>query len=184
MLSWLMSLIRRKHATPRAVPRASVAPQHASVATARPGSRGSHFDPALVQHLKDEHRALLTTFGSIKAAATQGQWIAVQTDLANFRSALTNHLVTESNKLYVHLQLSLAADRERLKTMRKFSNEMVGIGKVVLNLLDEYKDVNLHGHKQARFLGAWNELGKVLGDRVSREESTLYPMYGADGVHA
>lgn len=157
----------------RATPTAEPRPQRQAP------SKGIAFDPDLIQRLKSDHRALLSTYGAIKSAAQDGRWPEVETLLRQFRSALTDHLMLESIKLYVYLQRALASDRDSLGLMRRFSTEMVGIGKVVMDFVDDNQAVSADPARQERFAGVWHEIGKTLGDRVAREEETLYSMYEA-----
>lgn len=138
---------------------------------------GVRHDPMLIHRLKDDHRSLLKQYATIKTAATEGRWAEVHGDLLRFRAELTDHLLTESVKLYVYLRLKLAADPAQLRLMRNFSSEMVGIGKVVVDFIEANEDVAINLDKQLQFMKGWAEIGKVLGDRVGREEKTLYPMY-------
>lgn len=140
-------------------------------------SAGVRHDPSLIMRLKDDHRSLLKQYAAIKTAAEEGDWTTVHSGLQRFRAELTDHLLTESVKLYVYLRLKLSADASQLRLMRSFSSEMVGIGKVVVDFIESHEDVALDPGKQAQFMTAWAELGKVLGDRIGREEKTLYPMY-------
>lgn len=138
---------------------------------------GVRHDPMLIHRLKDDHRSLLKQYATIKTAATEGRWAEVHADLLRFRAELTDHLLTESVKLYVYLRLKLASDPAQLRLMRNFSSEMVGIGKVVVDFIEANEDVAINLDKQLQFMKGWTEIGKVLGDRVGREEKTLYPMY-------
>lgn len=184
MLKWLINLFPTGDAQREPVRAAPIRPAPVTPLTRPVRTKGVQFDPLLIQHLKDDHRVLLGQYGDIKTAAakaiaTQGDWKAVEAGLVKLRRGLTDHLMTETIKLYVYLQLSLARDREKSKVMRSFSSEMAGIGKVALDFIDKNRDVSLHPDKQEKFLDTWNEIGKVLGDRIGREEKTLYPMYDA-----
>lgn len=145
----------------------------------RPPSSGIAFDPELIERLKGDHRVLLSTYGAISTAAQAERWTEVESLLAQFRSGLTDHLMLESIKLYVYLQRTLASDPDNLRLMRRFSSEMVGIGKVVMDFVDDNQAISTDPGQQAQFLKSWRDIGKTLGDRVGREEKTLYPMYEA-----
>lgn len=152
-------------------------PLRASKDISEDGSSGVRHDPHLITRLKNDHRSLLKQYATIKTAAIEGRWVDVHGDLLKFRAELTDHLLTESVKLYVYLRLKLAADQVQLRLMRNFSSEMVGIGKVVVDFIETNEDVASNPEKQSQFMTGWSEIGKVLGDRVGREEKTLYPMY-------
>lgn len=61
--------------------------------------------------------------------------------------------------------------------MKSFASEMSGIGRAVIGFLDDQKDLVRSSARQAAFLQAWTDIGRTLGDRITREEKTLYPMY-------
>ena len=48
---------------------------------------------------------------------------------------------------------------------------------VVLGFLDGQHDLARSPAKQGAFLPVWMDIGRTLGDRIAREEKTLYPMY-------
>lgn len=173
-------LERREEAEPAPTPPSRARPKaHAPAPTLEPApaATGVHHDPTLIIRLKDDHRSLLKQYAAIKTAATEGRWTEVHNDLLKFRAELTDHLLTESVKLYVYLRLKLSGDPVQLRLMRNFSSEMVGIGKVVVDFIEANEDVAINLEKQQQFMTGWGEIGKVLGDRVGREEKTLYPMY-------
>lgn len=140
---------------------------------------GFQFDPLFIPRLKAEHRALLASYGKIKDLAGRGDWLAAEAELSQFRAMLTEHLVVESVRLYVYLTQSCAADAQKLATMRRFSAEMQGIGKAVIRFLEDHTKVVDHPAIQQSFVAGWSEIGRILGDRIRREESDLYPMYEA-----
>lgn len=54
---------------------------------------------------------------------------------------------------------------------------MHGIGKAVVGSLAKYKDLSVDGNLVASFGRDLEAVGKVLVDRIQREEETLYPLY-------
>lgn len=140
---------------------------------------GARFDPLFIPRLKAEHRVLLETFGQIKALAEQGDWPAAEARLSQFRAVLTEHLVIESVRLYVFLTQACASDPDKLATMRQFSAEMHGIGKAVVKFVEQHTELVGRPDAQKTFVAGWPEIGFTLGDRIRREERTLYPMYEA-----
>lgn len=140
---------------------------------------GARFDPLFIPRLKAEHRVLLETFGQIKALAEQGDWPAAEARLSQFRAVLTEHLVIESVRLYVFLTQACASDPDKLATMRQFSAEMHGIGKAVVKFVEQHTELVGRPEMQQSFVAGWPEIGFTLGDRIRREERTLYPMYEA-----
>lgn len=148
-----------------------------SLAAAPLAAKGIGFNPHLIAQYHDDHRQLLTLFGRTKQAAEAGQWQEVEPLLAEFRAALTDHLLSESIRLYVYLKQRVAGDLDSMNLMRGFSSEMNAIGKLVVNFLDGQHDLGRSSAKQGAFLPMWSDIGRTLGERIAREEKTLYPMY-------
>jgi hypothetical protein len=140
---------------------------------------GFRFDPLFIPRLKAEHRELLEGFGQIKAFAEQGDWPAAEARLSQFRAVLTEHLVIESVRLYVFLTQACASDPDKLATMRQFSTEMHSIGKAVVKFVEQHSELVGRPDAQKSFVAGWPEIGFTLGDRIRREERSLYPMYEA-----
>lgn len=140
-------------------------------------AKGISYNPHLIRQYHEDHRQLLGLFGHAKQAAEAGQWPEVEAALSTFRSALTDHLLSESVRLYTYLKQQVAGDPDSMDMMKSFSSEMNGIGREVMSFLDGQKDLSRSPAKQGAFLPVWAEIGRTLGDRIAREEKTLYPMY-------
>lgn len=147
--------------------------------TAPRQNKGIGFDPNLIDQYQADHRHLLALFGRAKEAAETAQWSKVAAALGVFSAALTDHLLSERVRLYAYLKESVADDPDSVELMKHFSSEMHGIGKVVMSFLDDQRDLGHSPAKQGAFLAAWMDIGRTLGDRIAREEKTLYPMYRA-----
>ena len=164
--------------TPAKAPAISRAPQvDLPIGPASHQDKGISFNPHLISQYHADHRELLGLFGRAKLAAEAEQWSEVEAALAAFRTGLTDHLLSESIRLYVYLKQRAAADEDSMEMMRSFSSEMNGIGKVVMGFLDGQRDLARSPAKQGAFLPVWMDIGRTLGDRIAREEKTLYPMY-------
>ncbi|GMV45073.1 MAG: hypothetical protein AMXMBFR66_04710 [Pseudomonadota bacterium] len=160
-----------------ALPQPPVPPPGRLAEPAARQARGIGYNPDLIGQYHEDHRRLLALFGQATAAAQAGQWAGVDAALQRFRSALTDHLLSESIRLYTYLKQQVAGDPEAMALMKSFASEMGAIGRVVIGFLDEQKDLEHAPQRQAAFLQAWADIGRTLGDRIVREEKTLYPMY-------
>lgn len=140
-------------------------------------TKGISYNPDLIRQYHEDHRQLLGLFARAKQAAEAGHWSEVEATLNTFRTALTDHLLSESIRLYTYLKQQIAGDQDSMDMMKSFSSEMNSIGRVVMSFLDGQKDLGRSPAKQGAFLPVWTEIGRTLGDRIAREEKTLYPMY-------
>lgn len=94
-----------------------------------------------------------------------------------FRAGIQSHLLIENVRLYIYLEHQLADDETSHRLIHDFRHEMDGIGKAVVGFLAKYKDLNVDSNLVASFGRDLEAVGKVLVDRIQREESTLYPLY-------
>jgi len=154
---------------------ATEAPEGAPTA---PGT-SIHFHPDLIGKLSADHQVLLKLFGETSAAAARGDVSAAAARLEEFRVVLQGHLLTENIRLYVYLEHALADDAQSHALIQEFRHEMDAIGKAVVGFLGKYRDLAAHPELAAAFGEELAGIGKVLVERIRREEGTLYPLYVA-----
>jgi hypothetical protein len=157
---------------PAAVP----SPAPAAAGAVAPGT-AIHYHPELIGKLKQDHQALLALFGSIQAAFAAGRLQEVAGHLDAFRTGIQSHLLIENVRLYIYLEHQLAGDEASHQLIHDFRHEMDGIGKAVVGFLAKYKDLSVDTNLVASFGRDLEAVGKVLVDRIQREETTLYPLY-------
>ena len=135
------------------------------------------FSPDLVAHLEADHQKLLQIFTDIGNSFTATDLPATVHHLEDFRGAIQAHLLTENVRLYIYLEHALAQDAESHALIHEFRLEMAGIGKAVLAFLGKYKELAAQPNLATSFGADLSAVGKVLMERIQREESTLYPLY-------
>lgn len=135
------------------------------------------YDEGLVDKLMDDHQRLLKIYTEITDAAENRNFEVLAERLNRFRIELTDHLLTENVKLYVFLDRSVEDDEMNSELIRSFRREMDQIGKVVMEFLRRYLLHGVSSLNVADFQAEFIKIGEVLGDRITREESTLYIMY-------
>jgi len=141
-----------------------------------PGT-GIRFDPELVDRLKDDHRALFGLYRDMKSAFESQDYRTVTDMLRKFRGALQEHLLTENVRLYIYLSHSFKHDDTNFELIRGFRKEMDGIAKTAIKFLDKYDAIGVDAELAASFGRDLAEIGEVLGTRIQKEESILYPLY-------
>ncbi|GAC1524163.1 MAG: hypothetical protein NVS3B11_24810 [Collimonas sp.] len=137
------------------------------------------YDEKLIPQLKGDHAALLLMYSSVANKMSDGAWDAVPASLREMRMAMYGHLLTEGVKLYSYMRRSLAEEQNLLEVYRSYKKEMDGIGRVAFDFFDKYqgKDWLASPDSRASFKTEFDNLGKVLVDRITREENILYPLY-------
>lgn len=168
----------RAHQT-RPVPAQAAAPaaqEPADAAHVAPRTQIA-YDPDLVQRLKADHQQLLELFGKISAAFANNELPLTAELLDDFRHQIQAHLLTENIRFYIYLEHSLTSDMASAALVHNFRQEMDDIGKAVLAFLVKYKEIATRPDFSVPFGKDLEQIGKVLADRVKREEDTLYPLY-------
>lgn len=135
------------------------------------------YDSHLVDRLQGDHKTLLQIYTDIINGAEKRNYKVIMDRLAKFRIVLTEHLLTENVKLYVYLDNELADDEMNSELIRSFRREMDEIGKTVMRMLRKYGQSGVNDLNVEEFTADFGTLGEVLGDRIQREESTLYLLY-------
>lgn len=140
---------------------------------------GTHigYHPELVSQLEGDHQNLLRIMGTVAEALAVQDLKAVVQRLDAFRSAIQDHLLTENVRLYVYLEHALVQDPVSHALIHEFRREMDGIGKAVLNFLAKYRELETQPELLRTFGDDLNAVGKVLVERIRREEAMLYPLY-------
>ena len=153
--------------------------------TPQPVEQQSHTAPGteirysseLVGSLQDDHQELLGLYGKIDHAFKERRFSDVSSMLGDFRSGLSAHLLTENVRLYIYLDRSLAHDPINSDLIRNFRKEMDDIAKVALGFLKKYETIGVDDDLAEHFSTDFATIGKVLVERIKKEESTLYPLY-------
>jgi len=153
------------------------APVQSKPATATAPGTNIAYSADLVSHLEADHQKLLQIFTAIGSAFNAGDLATTVQYLDDFRGAIQSHLLTENVRLYIYLEHALAQDADSHALIHEFRLEMDGIGKAVLAFLGKYRQMETQANLAESFGSDLNAVGKVLAERIRREESTLYPLY-------
>lgn len=135
------------------------------------------YSPDLIASLQNDHQTLLGLYGEINTAFEEKRYADVSSMLTTFRSGLNAHLLTENVRLYIYLDRSLAGDATSSELIHGFRKEMDEIAKVALGFLRKYEAIGVDEDLADHFATDFATIGKVLVERIQKEESTLYPLY-------
>lgn len=156
----------------------SIGKTSASPAPSQPAPGTSiHHDPTLIAKLRKDHQVLFDIYNQVQAAFDAKNFARVKDLLAEFRSTVQQHLLTENVKLYIYLSHQLASDAANAQIISEFRHEMNGIARVVMDFLRRYTEGPLGANEAAAFKKELEEIGSALVKRTQREENTLYPLY-------
>jgi len=135
------------------------------------------YSPELVDSLLEDHKNILALYGDIKTAFEEKRYNDVSSMLNTFKSGLTAHLLTENVRLYIYLERSFESDTSSRELIHGFRHEMDGIAKVALSFLKKYETIGVDEDLSAHFGKDFETIGKVLVERIQKEEGVLYPLY-------
>ncbi len=141
------------------------------------GNGGLQYDPELIAKLMQEHRDLLTMFGSIRQSYQVQDFAAVQKALQEFKLSLNVHLLTENVRFYAYVKKGLSGNVQDLETVTAFWREMQAIAKVVIQFLGKYETPDFTPDMRAAFGKELEDVGMALVHRIKREEESLYTLY-------
>lgn len=137
------------------------------------------YDQGLLELLRQDHRRLIRQVQELQKLHAQGQHKQIRNKLSEFRSLLQTHLMTENVRLYGYLTYHLGAHSEDARRAGDFRREMYGLGHQVMTFVKCYHDAGVTQENAAQFGKELAELGVLLVRRIRREETDLFPLYGA-----
>lgn len=129
----------------------------------------------LVERLKREHVVIVDVLNKTKEMGVGSK--EGQDKLRSVRTALLAHLKTEDDQLYPALKKEAETNDTLKGTLGLFAREMETISKEALGFVDKYAS----GGSGLEFARDFGRLYANLGQRIRKEESTLYPEY--DKLH-
>jgi len=128
----------------------------------------------LIPVLLNEHKALLSLYGDILAAANAKDADRTKLKLNKFKDLFSGHLIKENVSLYTYLSHSIT-DNDTSEAINLMKSEMYGIGKEVNSFLRHY--TSEHADIDNVFIEKLEGLGEALVRRIENEEAHLYPVY-------
>lgn len=136
-----------------------------------------HYDVKLIDHFLDHHHALVDLIAKVKSSAQASRFDETEKYVRKFKLLLNEHLLEENLRLYTYLSYCLKEDPEGSDLMREMRQEMGDIGRKVSNFIKHYSEFGINGQNVTKFLAELDQITNVFGDRIAREERSLYTMY-------
>ncbi|MDP3229582.1 MAG: hemerythrin domain-containing protein [Acidovorax sp.] len=140
-------------------------------------ANGIQYNSDLIQDMLEDHRALLAVYGDLVKLANNRDGANFKRKLVEFKSLLVAHLLKEAVKLYIYLRQKLKDDEGVYQLVSAYKSEMDGISRIAMEFVDEYTKKSVYEIDFIQLSSRLKEIGWVLGDRIRREESELYPLY-------
>ncbi len=135
------------------------------------------YSPELIGKFEQEHQRFFALHSAILNAQEREELFAIPPLMSEFEAALTGHLLSERVRLYAYMDAYFFADQKTQAMLREYRSEMDRIGDSVMQLFRKYRDIDTDATLKQTFSHDFEELGKILAERMQREESILYPLY-------
>jgi regulator of sigma D len=136
-----------------------------------------HYDGKLIDHFRDQHRALANLIIQIRDSARESRFEETEKYVNKFRLLLNEHLLEENLRLYTYLSYCLKGDPEGAELMRDMRREMGDIGRKVASFIKHHSEFGINDENKAKFLNELKQIVEALDDRLTREERSLYTLY-------
>jgi len=140
---------------------------------------GIQHHSTLVTQLVGDHRKLLESFGTLKKSAEASDVLAFKQALQGFKALLVPHLLEEAMRLYTYMrqEFKTRGNADAYQLVNGYKSEMKGIGDAAVQFIDTYSAIADDAIDFRQVCTSLQEIGHLLGDRIRREESELYPLY-------
>ena len=144
----------------------------------RDGSTLPVYDISLIGALENDHAEILTLYRKILRKAREGDLASLQLTLLEFSTAFTHHIQMEDEQFYGYLK-SMARNKSSTeqKVVAEFYSEMKNISISIFSFLSQSPYIPVSFDNIEYFISEFKEMGILLEDRITREETFLYPIY-------
>jgi|SRR5690348_11820119 len=147
----------------------------ASAQTTAPGTE-IRYDPELIPHFLAAHRGLSALALQLKAKVVEGKYVEATQLLRRFKTDIFRHFLEENVRFYTYLAYCLKTDVEGGAMMADMRREMGQIGRTITRFLKIY-EMGVDMDNADSFLRQFDGVIATLGDRIQREEGSLYTLY-------
>lgn len=136
-----------------------------------------HYDPKLVDRFKGHHQELVKEILCVKKFLHAKNYVATAESLREFKTKLQQHLLEENLLFYTYLTHCLVDDTDGRELMAEMRTEMADIGRLVTRFIKHYLEFGINDSNAEKFDIELSNIISALGDRISREETSLYTLY-------
>lgn len=135
------------------------------------------FSRRLIEELRGEHRVLLKRWAELEKMVVAGQFETLQQALGGFKAKFNLHALRESLHCYSYVERGSAGRPAELASVMKLRVEMHAITAKVQKFVEKYRACGVMRSNAQEFLTGLRAMGKILAQRVEREEAELYTRY-------
>lgn len=136
-----------------------------------------NFSWQLINDLRGDHAELLEQYAGIEKLAVEGRYASIPPVLSAFKANFDIHILNENLHFYCYVEQKLSGTPDKLDVIKAFRTEMNGIARGVVNFVKKYNMAGVRPSNGGEFLVELRQVGKLLVQRIQREEQDLYPLY-------
>ncbi len=124
-----------------------------------------------------DHQEMLSVYEMIMNYAKDKDYTTLPLMLSQFSKKCHEHF-SEEEELYMFMK-ALAGSRSEIerRVATEFSVEMKNLSLELFTMLNQSKFIPVNDNTVTGFIDEFSQLGAILQERISREETVLYPMY-------
>lgn len=149
---------------------------NAKTGPAAPGTQ-LHYNAGLIPRFLGHHGILVDLIGKVRSSAIAGDYEHNAKYIRKFKLMLNEHLLEENLRLYTYLGHCLKDDTEGNELMQEMRKEMGSIGRAVSQFIRHYEEFGVDARNVNKFIEELDGITAALGDRIAREERSLYTLY-------
>jgi len=133
----------------------------------------------LIKNLKIEHSALLDAYKLLMRSAYDQDYESIPDHLKKFCLFLSEHLKHEDSEFYLYLDFYYSQGKffKEQALLKNFRSEMKTITIELEGIIYQSPNIPVTDQTVKGFIFEFDALGKILVERIHREESKLYPLY-------
>lgn len=136
------------------------------------------YDFSLIDTLHDEHKSIRLIFNKIMSFAIEKDYEKVAGQLEIFNSEIRKHYQRADIELYSYLKTYVQIKYpKREKAFTQLSLEMKNLSIEIYYIISQSPNIPLTEKTYNGFMKEFMSVGKLLNERILREESVLFKMY-------
>jgi len=140
---------------------------------------------SLIEVLAEEHKKIRVTYNKLMSAAVDKQYALVDQELNEFNAEIRAHYGHAEKKLYSHIKSYIHINYpKREKAFTKLMLEMKNISVEIFYILNQSPNIPVTGQTYSEFMVEFLRIGKIMNERIIREQNILFKMYAQTNIQS
>ena len=144
----------------------------------KPAKDLTAYDYGLIQLLSEEHKEIRFIYNRVMSYAVEKKYANATTQLDIFNKEIRDHYKKADSELYAYLKTYVQIKYpKREKAFTQLSLEMKNLSIEIFYIISQSPNLPLNDKTHEGFIKEFITLGKLLNERINREENLLFRMY-------